>query len=414
MHVGTIIVVDPFAPGVLIEQHARARGRDVLLVASGAEVADKFKFKPDSRTRFVGWKSDAFMAAVNQRDIAAVVTGYESGVECGDALARFLGLPGNDPATSVSRRNKGAMQAALRNAGLRSVYTVEFNSISDAEQFLPELGSGSWIVKPEASGGGDNVYVCHTQGEVLAAASRILAARNVFLQPNTTCLLQPFIEGLDCTVNAVSRAGRHWVTDIWKGQKRLTCHGRIIYDMEDLFTLTDAESAQAAAYALKVLDALGIQEGASHTELKLSAQGPLLMESGARISGAVDPKSLTACLGTNQVDVLLDSILQGDAWSPDGAGVIQQRAFGRHVVLPIEKTGEVVEISADEFLTALPSYSTHRINVKLGYRVQPTTDLLNSLGIVELVSESLDQLEADYQAIRHAVADLIMVTSADT
>ena len=78
-------------------------------------------------------------------------------------------------------------------------------------------------------------------------------------------------------------------------------------------------------------------------------------------------------------------------------------------------SGVLVEISptALQAIRSLKSYQSEMVGVKPGKRIEKTVDLLTSCGNVNLVNDSLEQLEADYAAFHKIVEDGIFVVEKD-
>jgi hypothetical protein len=98
-------------------------------------------------------------------------------------------------------------------------------------------------------------------------------------------LVQEYLYGAQYFVNTVSVDGHHRVCDIWQ-LSHLAANG-IRDQLDGLWLLPRRGEVQdrLVGYAYQVLDALGIQYGPAHMELKLTPAGPYLIEVGARLCG---------------------------------------------------------------------------------------------------------------------------------
>ena len=81
---------------------------------------------------------------------------------------------------------------------------------------------------------------------------------------------QEYLKGDEYVVDTVSRSGVHKCVAIWKYDKRLFNGSPVVYFGMRLMPV-DSEPmlASAVQYIFGVLDALGIKNGAIHSELKI-------------------------------------------------------------------------------------------------------------------------------------------------
>lgn len=221
---------------------------------------------------------------VSAYEPVAVMAGHEFGVEFADRLSEALGLPTNGTALSKARRDKFTMIETIKAAGLRGARQLLATSAGELEAWHQEHG-GRVVVKPLSSAGNDGIRFCDTPQDSAAAFRELTGADNLFSQRNEGVVAQEYLYGGEYMVNTVSRDGRHHVTDII-ATTRISVNG--VHDISNsVYLLPRRGDVQdrLVPYALSVLDALGVRHGPAHTELKLTPEGPVLIETGARICG---------------------------------------------------------------------------------------------------------------------------------
>lgn len=397
-----VALVDAYSTGAILARHF-ARQRPCLHVRSRASMPDAFRaslpqglFIDDSA--YEG-DMDALVRAIAAHRPAAVVAASEFGVELADLLAERLGLPGNTPELSRARRDKYLMGAAVGKAGVPVAGQVRGADLPALLQWYRNQGSGRVVAKPLDSAGSDDVFLCESEAQIEAAARRILGKTNLMMQPNHAILLQQFLQGEEYVVNTVSHGGKHWVTDIWRCSKRLTGEGRKIYDREDLLAPDGPDVAPLARYVGAVLDALGIALGPAHTELILTAEGPRLLETGARISGLANPVALALATGSDQVELTIA------AHTAPARLQRHPKLYVRHrnaccVNLIARRAAPLSHQAVQSFLSQLASFESVRFRLADGANTRPTTDLNSSPGALFLVHTDAQQVDRDYQAIR--------------
>lgn len=397
------ILVDAYSTGALLAR-ALAGERRLLHVRSRAQMPAAFAascptelFVADYSVADEGL--EALIAKLAAHQPAAVLTGSEFGVELADLLAARLGLPGNDPATSAARRDKSLMAEQVAQAGLPVAAQLRTRSMAEALAWFKARGGASVVAKPLDSAGSDNVFICHDALELQAAVETILGSTNLMMLDNQALLLQEYLSGDEYVINSVSHEGEHWITDVWKSSKTFAADGRKIYDCEDLLPADAPQLPQLIEYVQGVLDALGIVHGPAHTELILTAEGPRLLETGARLSGLACPPALQAATGNDQVALTCLSYL-----TPAHLGQWPKRyrllQHARCLNLIAHRSGLFAQDQARQRLETLASFHNVRFRRAEGAAITPTIDLNSSPGAVFLLHPLSARIEADHAAWR--------------
>lgn len=105
-------------------------------------------------------------------------------------------------------------------------------------------------------------------------------------------------------MNSVSCNGYHKVSEICRYSKIITEEGHSLYVSIDFLPLNIPEAEVLSNYLFKVLGALKVRYGPSHTEIFLDEKGPVLCEVGCRPMGpAASPAVLNEIYGHNQFDL---------------------------------------------------------------------------------------------------------------
>jgi biotin carboxylase len=215
---------------------------------------------------------------------------------------------------------------------------------------------------------------------------------------NAELLIQSFLAGPQYIVNTVSSRGSHFVTDIWKMD--ITQTGRDVIPQG--ISLLDPETPHArwlVDYTLKALDALGIENGAAHSEVMLTRDGPALIETGARVMGAaMDKPSYVAAGLTSQAGVLA-SVLAGEAL-PAGAPHYYRKRHMSKVLFNFKAAAEVTQTDGLKRLATLASFDAHYRGLQPGNTVHRTADWFAQGGVIYLIHDSAAQIQDDIRQIR--------------
>ena len=336
-------------------------------------------------------------------EIEAVIPGMEPGVELADALAARLQLPtGNGTALSGARRDKFQMHDVLRRFGLRSILQYKAAELPPILEWVRQHHRWPVIVKPLDSAGIDGVTLCHTEKEVEAAFRAVRGHVNLMGSLNEEVLVQEFVGGLEYVVNSVSRGGRHEVVEIWRSAKKYIDGIGIVYDREELLPYRGTPQDELVAYMGRVLDALGIENGPTHAELKYQSE-PVLIEVAARISGLQNPRVSDAALGLNQVDLTADAYVDAERFDrvTRHPRVLRRRCW--MVVLPTRQAGIIESMPFIDEIRHLPTYFDAAYRVRPGQRIEPTTNLNSCIGVVNLVAKDEGAIERDHRRILEMV-----------
>ncbi|MFF8940354.1 ATP-grasp domain-containing protein [Streptomyces paradoxus] len=331
-----------------------------------------------------------------------VVAGQEPGVPLADELSERLGLPTNGTALSAARRDKYEMIEALRRAGVRCADQFRSGDPQELVDWAEHRGAYPVVVKPLSSAATEGVAVCQGPEEVRKAAEAVLGTRNIFLEPNDQVLIQSFLRGEEYMVDSVSYGGRRYCTGVWQYHKQLRGVHRV-YDQETLCAPESSPVPELVAYMDQVLAALGIQYGPVHAEVIVTAEGPTLVEIGARLSGAVLPDFNDRCHEVNQADITALAYVRPGEFLERYAGRTYRKLRHAAVIDTATELEGVVEcIDEDVFreIDSLESVHFLRAKIASGRPIRPTVDLYTSTLVAYTVHESEEQLRRDYERIQ--------------
>ncbi|MBT2363958.1 ATP-grasp domain-containing protein [Streptomyces sp. ISL-10] len=405
-----VVMVDAFSSGALLAHQAAGRYR-LIHVRSRREVPATFAASLpaglfDEDLTYPGDAEDV-LRRLAKAGPAAVISASEFGVETADEIAAALGLRGNDPALSAARRDKALMMEALAAAGVRTPRQLQGTDPGKLSAWRREQGLHRIVVKPLDSAGSEDVFTCDTDQEVKDAVEAIVGKTNLMLRENKAVLGQEYLAGDEYIINSVSRDGTHRFTDVWISRKAVVDEQRKIYDYEDLLAPGDPRLEEILPYVCDVLGALGIDNGPAHTELILTSDGPVLLETGARISGLANPPALQRCTGADQVTLTLDCHT-ADAPELTGRPLRYTRQeSARCVNLIAHRSVPLPEQAIREALEKLPAFESVRFRKGDGALTGRTVDLNSSPGAVFLVHRDDAEIERAYRALRAMEHELL-------
>ncbi|HEY5811540.1 MAG TPA: SET domain-containing protein-lysine N-methyltransferase, partial [Terrimicrobiaceae bacterium] len=212
-------------------------------------------------------------------------------------------------------------------------------------------------------------------------------------------IVQEFVEGVEYAVDTVSCRGRHFVCDIWRYGKSWL-NGAPVYDFNALVRSDSPEAILLSEHVNKALNALGIAFGPAHSEIKLSPNGPVLIESGARMAGTGLALLARDCVRVNQIELTADAYLDFESFDAKTQSPYTLEREGLVVDLICPEPGVVRSVAGCNAVKQLESFYSIHLYVEEGQRVEKTRDIETSPGHVELCHSKSAVLWKDYEHIR--------------
>jgi hypothetical protein len=180
---------------------------------------------------------------------------------------------------------------------------------------------------------------------------------------------------------------------------RYTKYGREarigIYDRVDFLPPDDPVVPTLWSYVRRVLDAVGIRNGCGHAEVMLTAEGPRLVEVGARPAGGGHQLICRLATGDDQIARTVDHRAHGRFRS---GYRLQQHVRGVFISAPRAGVWHNAEIF--DGVDTLPTYHAKSFLHGTGDEVPVTEDLFSFLGWVVLAGHDEEAIDTDYRVIR--------------
>lgn len=158
--------------------------------------------------------------------------------------------------------------------------------------------------------------------------------------------------GVAYVLNAVSGVGRHWFTDIWReepGAPDGAPGQRVLLDPAG----PTVERLQA--FAAAALEERGIHLGPSHTEVRLTENGPKLAGCVAGFDPLADPDLHAACTGVDPIGLIADAALCPERFEARTRRPYALRQHARLLFLNPPPAGRVRALPGLRSLTSLPT-----------------------------------------------------------
>lgn len=192
--------------------------------------------------------------------------------------AEACGLPGISMDCAIKATDKGEMIKVFKSAGVAHPW---YHIVPDSDAFSNVLGQVTFpcIMKPVDNSGSRGVVLAHDRGE--------LSAYYDYSRQESRCggvIIEEYMEGHEVSVEIIVLDG---VPHVLQVTDKLTTGAPHFVEMghsqPSCLSATDLDEIRdlAARAAL----AVGIKNGPAHAEVMLTADGPKMVEIGARLGG---------------------------------------------------------------------------------------------------------------------------------
>ncbi|MET9697957.1 ATP-grasp domain-containing protein [Streptomyces sp. NPDC006529] len=313
------------------------------------------------------------IAKEESEPIAGVIAFVEHSVPAAAAVAAELGLPYISPDTAEKSRDKLSMRQAFEKVGISQPRFALASSIEEAQEAAKSI-SYPLVMKPIIGGGSMFVRRVDNAEELAEHFEEIRAGAWAgfdydplfFLKSRYSegILLEEFLRGNEISVESYVQDGETTVVAVH--DKPMPMDGPFF---EETFyatptVLTGETLAKVKEFTKLAHEGLGIEQGATHTEFRISPEGePYILETGARLGGGPVYQSVLLSTGIDMVEVLTKVSL-GQA-----VDVLVDDRNVRHVGFSLhfgEQPGELVGVDGVEALEASESVSEVMIYSKIG------------------------------------------------
>jgi len=314
--------------------------------------------------------------------IDAVVTFSTFYVAIVATLAKRLGLRFLDERAAATCHDKIAARRALQAAGLPNPAFREITTEAMATRVAAEV-TYPCVMKPPADSGSSGVLQIPDEAQFLEHYRRLASAttNDRGQQGSSAVLVEALLDGPEVSVESMTLApGVTRILGITR--KHLSAPPHFVELGHDFpAVLSAVERGAIEECVLRGLDAVGYDFGPAHTEVRLTARGPVIVEINPRLAGGMIPELVRLATG---IDVL-DAYLRALAGEPPALEPTRERiASIRFLVAPHAGTLEAPPRYDD--LLELPGVDRIELTKKSG-AVSPPRNAYDRLGYVIVSGE---------------------------
>jgi biotin carboxylase len=315
----------------------------------------------------------------------AAVSLTEAGLEGAGWINDRFGLGGTGFAVARLMRDKWAMRRRLAGSGLPTVGAAPLADRADIDRFAAQYGY-PFIVKPVDGTGSYGVVRVdgpHADDAVWA----MVAARRGHRMDRTSMpfaiggfMMEEYVDGPEFSVESFSFAGRHVVvaiTEKFVSRDHFTELGHALPARLD--PAADASMRRAVG---RFLDTMGLLDGVGHTEVRLGARGPVVIETHNRIGGDAIHHLVRGAYGIDLITYAVGWPFRLVPELPD----VPSAHGGASTLCLVSEPGRVESVTGIEEALATEDVLAVQMWAQPGAMVRAPRDNWNRLGLVAVTA----------------------------
>ncbi|WP_258348092.1 ATP-grasp domain-containing protein [Saccharopolyspora gregorii] len=328
--------------------------------------------------------------AAQRYAVAGVLTYHEPCVELAAVIAAELGVPRCPPQGAARCRDKWATRLALDADGVPSAAAELVTSAAEAAEAAARIGYPV-VVKPRSLSASFGVSKVDCPAELEPAFDRAFASG--LPEPwehHSGVLVEEYLDGPEISVDSAVHGG---VVESPVFARKVLGYpphfeelGHVVADPADLV----ADPQQVRDVVRAAHSALGVDNTVTHTELRLTARGPRLVEVNGRSGGDLIPDLAELATGVDMAAAAADVA----AGVPPTLRVVRSRVAGIRFFYT-DESGVVDALELDAAEGELPWL--HRVTwlVEPGtlIRPEPGRRYFARIGFAVVVAGSVSECE---------------------
>ena len=244
--------------------------------------------------------TSAILKAAKRHQINGIMTlASDMPMQSVAVVSHEMGLIGISEATALKATNKAFMRDALKEAGVPVPFYFRVRGKDEFKRAVVQVSSAGYkcIVKPADNSGSRGVNLLKDSSDLDAAYDY-----TVKYSRSGEIIVEEFMEGPEVSVETLAVDGNVYVIQI---TDKLTTGAPYFVEMghSQPSQLSKEVQDEIRTVAKAANKAIGIQNGPSHTEIKVTKGGPKIVELGARLGGdCITTHLVPLSTGVNMVE----------------------------------------------------------------------------------------------------------------
>ncbi|SIT46562.1 conserved hypothetical protein [Paraburkholderia ribeironis] len=380
-----IIVVEPASSGTALIAAAQRLGHPVHLFSADTDdriVPAAQRRAAASLTRVDTGSADDVAAAVRALGgVDALVPGFEYAVDVVAQAAAQSGLPHLPPEAAALTRDKYRSRQRLSAAGLAVPRFALIANLGDVARAAAHVGFPA-VVKPVDGCGSLLVRRVDSLAQLHATLDGVAhrAVSDMGREVGHTLMLEQYLDGPEYSVEGyVGPLGPRVlaVTEKILGPEPYFVEMGHVVDA----ALDERDRARLSAYVEAVARQIGLTLGVFHAEVRITRDGPALIEIAARLGGDRIYRLVELARSISLPEVMIRSYLGEPDPAPGYYDRLSTRVSGVRFLAP-KASGPFAGVSGLDDVRARPGFEEAEIYPRTGDWVSPLTDFRGRIGHV--------------------------------
>ncbi len=326
--------------------------------------------------------------------IGGVTSSSEYFIEASAELAQQLDLPGPTPDSIRICRDKWRQRLHLSDAGVGIPRFIRASSIAEAVDAAKTIGVPV-VVKPVGGSGSVGVSLCKDTEDVALHAGELLekTVNERGLPVAKTILVEEYITGAEYSVESFGKK------IIGITRKHLGPLPHFVEAGHDFPAELSPEIEVLIRHTVwTALEALGINFGPSHSEVRITPSGVKVIEVNPRLAGGYIPEIVRLATGLDLIREAVSGTVGGFSYLPR---LTHRYASIRFLIPPDDVPIEFV--SGIEDARRIPRVADIQLYRTFEKRTQTFHDFRDRLGHVIAVGESSEEAIAIVEKARSRI-----------
>jgi len=351
--------------------------------------------------------ANTIIEAASQRSFDAILAIGDKPTLTAALASKALGLPANPPSAVRACRDKHQFRELLRAAGVPGPAYRRFRSSADPIEICDTVGvelGFPCVLKPLCLSASRGVIRADDSAQFRTAFRRI---RDLLQSPDIRLLkdeaaewilVERYLEGAEVAVEGIVSSDRLKILAIFDKPDPLD--GPFFEETIYVTPPRLAETVQAGIVRAlqQVIEAIGLFHGPIHAEVRLTPDGPRVLEVAARPIGGLCSRALRL-EGELSGTLSLEELIIRHALGEPVEHIRREAAASGVMMIPVPAEGILEEVRGLETAEQIPGIEEIRITAKLHQKLVPWPEGSSYLGFIFARSGRPDDVE---QALRRA------------
>lgn len=355
-------------------------------------------------------RASADAAAINIS--AVLVAGYENYVLPAAILAQHYELPGLSLTAATATTDKAVMRASFRTCN--PAITPDFAIVNTWEDTVNFMGSHTYPVMLKPTNLMKSLFITkndspsdlRTNYDPLVTALSAVVRKIYTMEPPGIIIEECLIGSMHTVAGYVDAAGHSYlfsnIVDCVTGQD-VGKQENYIYSRQLPSLLDSSHVTAILAVARQGVEALKLTSTMLHIEIILTADGPKIIEIGARVGGYRTRMYTSAC-GINMNGIMVDLAL---GKPPLPLGEISHPASIAVLELFPDSEGIFQSVTNLEKLHGLPSFSYFSLKPQPGDSIGRSSHGFKASAVVILTADDRQQFNQDLAFVTSEVRIIV-------